>query len=229
MWNIRASYFRQEAGESIIDYGLRFDTEIVETYPLSKPMNDLQKTRVYCVELRACYRLPRPAKPYPDFATLRARHEEIIDMDVVPHGPPIPAPPPAPVHAPAPAPVPAPKEGIGPEELIPEPQEAPEDQFDQVDQNEPLNGFEPQAPMYLVVDNQWNMDFEPGEPEVPDVQVILVFPWGPMIMPQPDPDWPIGDVDDQILDPEPKIIDLDSDDETIQGLKDMIIVSDDSD
>ena len=50
-----------------------------------------------------------------------------------------------------------------------------------------------------------------------------------MMMPQPDPDWPIGDVDEQILDPEPEIIDLDSDDETIQGLKDMIIVSDDSD
>ena len=48
-------------------------------------------------------------------------------------------------------------------------------------------------------------------------------------MPQPDPDWPIGDADDQILDPEPEIIDLYSDDETIKGLKDMIIVSDDSD
>ena len=48
-------------------------------------------------------------------------------------------------------------------------------------------------------------------------------------MPQPDPDWPIGDIDDQILDHEPEIIDLDSDDETIKGLKDMIIISDDSD
>ena len=83
--------------------------------------------------------------------------------------------------------------------------------------------------MYLVVDNQWNMDVELGEPEVLEVQVILVFPWGQMIMPQPDPDWPIGNMDDQILDPEPEIIDLDSDDETIQGLKDMIIVSDDFD
>ena len=50
-----------------------------------------------------------------------------------------------------------------------------------------------------------------------------------MIIPQPDPDWPIDDVDDQIPDPEPEIIDLDSEDETIQGLKDMIIVSSDSD
>ena len=41
MWNIRASYFRQEARESLIDYGLRFDTEIVETYPLPEPMSDL--------------------------------------------------------------------------------------------------------------------------------------------------------------------------------------------
>ena len=149
-------------------------------------------------------------------------------MDVVPHGPPIPAPPPAPVYAPAPAPVPAPDEEIVPDELIPEPQEAPEDQVEQVNQQGPFNGFEPQAPMHLVVDNQWNMDVEPGEPKVPEVQVIPVFLWGPMIMP-PDPDWPIGDMDDQILDPEPEIIDLDSDNETIQGLKDMIIVSDDSD
>ena len=51
MWNIRASYFRQEAGESIIDYGLRFDTEIVEMYPLPEPMSDLQRTKVYCVGL----------------------------------------------------------------------------------------------------------------------------------------------------------------------------------
>ena len=73
------------------------------------------------------------------------------------------------------------------------------------------------------------MDFESWELEALEVQVILVFLWGPLIVPQPDPDWPIDDVDDQIPDPEPKIIDLDSEDETIQGLKDMIIVSSDSD
>ena len=116
-------------------------------------MSDLQKTRVYYVGLRACYRLPRPAQPYPDFTTLRARHKEINDMDIVPHGPPIPAPPPAPVYAPAPAPVPAPEEGIGPDKLIPEPQEAPGDQFDQVDQNEPLNDLGPQAPMFFLVND----------------------------------------------------------------------------
>ena len=98
-------------------------------------------------------------------------------MDVVPHGPPIPVPPPAPVYAPIPAPVPGPEEGIGPDKLIPEPQEAPKDQFEQVYQQGPLDGFGPQAPMFLVVDNpQWNMDFEPGEPKVPEVQVIPVFP-----------------------------------------------------
>ena len=36
-------------------------------------------------------------------------------------------------------------------------------------------------------------------------------------------------MDDRFLDPEPKVIDLDSDDEAIRGLKDMIIISDDSD
>ena len=72
------------------------------------------------------------------------------------------------------------------------------------------------------------MDFELGEPEAPEVQVIPVFLWGSMIMPQPYPDWPISDMDYQILDPEPEVIDLDLDDETIKGLKDRIIVSDDS-
>ena len=121
IWNARSSYFRQEAGESIVDFGLRFDTKIVETYPLSKLMSDLQNTRVYYIGLRACYRLPLPTQPYPDFAMLRVRHEEINDMDVVPHGPPILAPPPAPIYAPVPAPVPTVEEGIEPDEPIPEP------------------------------------------------------------------------------------------------------------
>ena len=48
-------------------------------------------------------------------------------------------------------------------------------------------------------------------------------------MPQPNPDRPIGDMDEQFLVPEPEVIDLDSDDKAIRVLKDMIIVSDDSD
>ena len=47
-------------------------------------------------------------------------------------------------------------------------------------------------------------------------------------MPQPDPGWPFGDIDDQFLDPEPEVIDLDSNDEAIKGLKDMIVISNDS-
>ena len=51
------------------------------------------------------------------------------------------------------------------------------DQLEQVDQQGPLNGFEPQAPMFLVFnDPQWNMNFEPGELKAPEVQVIPVFP-----------------------------------------------------
>ena len=73
------------------------------------------------------------------------------------------------------------------------------------------------------------MDFEPRESKVPEVQVIPMFPWGPLIVPQLDPDWPIGDIEDQFLDLVPEAIDLDSDDEAIRGLKDMIIISDDSD
>ena len=84
---------------------------------------------------------------------LRARHEEINDIDVVSHGPLIPAPPPAPVYVPAPVLVPILEEGIGPDELIPEPQDAPEDQPEQVDQQGPFNGFEPQAPMFFVVND----------------------------------------------------------------------------
>ena len=50
-----------------------------------------------------------------------------------------------------------------------------------------------------------------------------------MIVPQPDPDWPIDVMDDQILDPEPEVIDLDPDDEVINGFEKMITVSNDSD
>ena len=188
MWNVRAGYFRQEAGESIIGYGLRFHMEIVETYPLPEPMSDLQKTSVYCIGLQACYRLHRPAQPYLNFTMLRARHEEINDIDVVLHGPPIPVPPPALVYMPAFAPVPAPEKGIEPDEPITEPQDAPKDQPEQVGQNESLNELGPQAPIFLVInDPQWNIDFEPVKPEGPEVQVISMFLWGPMIMPQLDP------------------------------------------
>ena len=51
------------------------------------------------------------------------------------------------------------------------------------------------------------MDFEIGESEAPEIQVILVFSWGPLIMRQPNPNWPIGDMDNQILDPEHEVID----------------------
>ena len=82
IWNTRASYFRQEARESIIDYRLCFDKKIVEAYPLSEPMSNLKNTRVYCVRLRACYRLHRLAQPYPNFSTLKARYEEINDNNM---------------------------------------------------------------------------------------------------------------------------------------------------
>ena len=81
-------------------------------------MSDLQKTRIYYVRLRACYRLPYPAQLYLNFAALRVRHEEINDMDVVPYVPPIPATPPTLVYEPIPAP--ASKEGLEPEKPIPE-------------------------------------------------------------------------------------------------------------
>ena len=73
------------------------------------------------------------------------------------------------------------------------------------------------------------MDFEPRELEKPEVQVICVFPQGPVIAPQPDTDWPVDDMKDQFLDPEPEVINLDSDDEAINELKYIMIVSDDSD
>ena len=48
-------------------------------------------------------------------------------------------------------------------------------------------------------------------------------------MPQPDPNWPISYIDDQFLDPQPEVIDRDMNNEAIRGLKDRIIVSDNSD
>ena len=73
------------------------------------------------------------------------------------------------------------------------------------------------------------MDFKLWEQEAPKVQVIPVCLWGLLIMPQLDAYWPIGDMDDQFLDSEPEVINLDSNDKAIKGLKDIIIVSDDSD
>ena len=87
-----------------MDYGLCFDTEIVETYSLSEPMSDLYKIRVYCVGLRAYYRLPHPIQPYADFTMLRARHKEINDMDIVPHELLILVPPPVLIYEPGVAP-----------------------------------------------------------------------------------------------------------------------------
>ena len=51
--------------------------------------------------------------------TLRARYEEINDMDVVPHRPPIPLPPLTPVYEPVPTPTLAPEEGLELKEPIP--------------------------------------------------------------------------------------------------------------
>ena len=59
--------------------------------------------------------------------------------------------------------------------------------------------------------------------------MVLVFLWGLLILPQPDPDWPIDDVDDQFLDLEPEVIDLDSNNKAINGRKNTIIVYDNSD
>ena len=113
-WNEHATQFRQGQGEPIIDFGYRFDAQIVDTFPLPPPMSDLLKMRIYCRAIRRCYRLPRPAVPYHSFAELRAAHDLIIDEDVVPHGPAVPVPvvpepAPAPPAAPAAAPPPAPE------------------------------------------------------------------------------------------------------------------------
>ena len=54
-----------------------------------------------------------------------------------------------------------------------------------------------------------------------EVQMTLVFQWGPELKFQPDLDWPI--------DLEPEVIDLDSDDNAIRGFRNMIIIFDDFD
>ena len=56
-----------------------------------------------------------------------------------------------------------------------------------------------------------------------------MFQWGPLIVPQLDPDWLTDDMEYQFLDLEREVIDLDSDDEAINGPKDLVIVSVDSD
>ena len=92
-------------------------------------MSDLQKTHVYYVGLGAYYRLPYLAQPYPEFKTLRARHEGINDMDVVPHGPLIPALLPALIFEPAP--ILAAEEGPRPER-VPEQHNTPRDPSDSI-------------------------------------------------------------------------------------------------
>ena len=73
------------------------------------------------------------------------------------------------------------------------------------------------------------MDFELIGPEASNGLMIPIFSWGLMIEYKPNLNWPMDDLEDKFLDPEPKIIDLDSEDEVIKGFKNMIIVSDDSD
>ena len=45
LWNLKVKDFRQAPRESIIDYGFRFDAEIVESYPslgpYGKPIKDM--------------------------------------------------------------------------------------------------------------------------------------------------------------------------------------------
>ena len=96
--------------------------EIVETYPIPKPMSDLLMMHIYYIELRACNRLPRPIYPYPDFEVLRVKDEGINDIDVVPHGLPMPVPLLVPTYEPAL--VLALIEGLEPEELNPKQQNA---------------------------------------------------------------------------------------------------------
>ena len=75
IWNIKVKNFHQAPSKYIIDYGLKFDAKMVETYPLFDLMGDLLKIRVYCKRLRACYKLPCLVYPYLSFDVLRERHE----------------------------------------------------------------------------------------------------------------------------------------------------------
>ena len=47
LWNLRGKDFRKASRESIIDYELRFDAEIVESYPLLDLIGDLLKIQIY--------------------------------------------------------------------------------------------------------------------------------------------------------------------------------------
>ena len=152
--------------------------------------------------------LPAPylAQPFLDFAMLRVRHEEIYDVHIVPHKPLILVPPPALVYEPALTL--APEESPELEESVLEQQNALEDQPEPVDQHELKHGIGLQAPIFLVMNEpQSNMNLDLIELEELEVQVIPVFPWGLLIVPQPDLDWPIDDMEDQFLDPELEVID----------------------
>ena len=55
----------------------------------------------------------------------------------------------------------------------------------------------------------------------PPLDAFTTFPWGTELEFHPDPNWPIS--------PEPKVIDLDLNDEAIKGLREFILTSKDSD
>ena len=81
------------------------------TYPV-QPMTELHKMQKYLRNIRCEYRLPRPVNPYTTWAEMRAAHEAIRDVDVLPYAPAPPIPPPAPV-------IPEPIAPVGPAEPTP--------------------------------------------------------------------------------------------------------------
>ena len=78
-WSDRARWFRQWPRETFIEYGRRFDEQIVETCPLDPPMSGRHKMRLYYKGIRRCHRLPRPVTSYSSFAELRTTYESRDD------------------------------------------------------------------------------------------------------------------------------------------------------
>ena len=99
-WDVYASDFKQQLGEGIVQFGIRFEVDLLETCP--HPLSEIFMMQLYRQGLREEYRLPLPAAHYGTFEAMRAAHDLLDDEVVLHHAP---GPPPAPVPV-APVPVP---------------------------------------------------------------------------------------------------------------------------
>ena len=84
-WNHRSARFYQQEGESIRDYGERFEVQMVSMHPFG-PMSNLHQMVVYSRGLQPYFRIPRPRIPFRTIEEMRLAHERRDDREFLPFG-----------------------------------------------------------------------------------------------------------------------------------------------